>query len=65
MADISPLHKKDLKSAKNNYRPVSILSNISKLYERIMFKQMSEYFENSFSLNINVDLGKVLVLSTV
>ena len=26
-------------------RPVSILSNISKIYERIMFKQMSEYFE--------------------
>ena len=28
--------------------PVSILSNISKFYERIMFKQMSEYFKNSF-----------------
>ena len=47
-ADITPIHKKDSKSAKNNYRPVSILSNTSKLYERIMFKQMSEYFENSF-----------------
>ena len=47
-ADITSIHKKDSKSAKNNYRPVSILSNTSKLYERIMFKQMSEYFENSF-----------------
>ena len=47
-ADITPVHKKDSKSAKNNYRPVSILLNISKLYERIMFKQTSEYFENSF-----------------
>ena len=47
-ADITPVHKKDSKSAKKNYRPVSILSSISKLYERIMFKQMSEYFENSF-----------------
>ena len=47
-ANITPVHKKDSKSAKNNYRPVSILSNISKLYERIMFNQMSEYFENSF-----------------
>ena len=54
--DITPLHKKDSKSAKNNFRPVSILSNISKLYERIMSIQMSEYFESSFSLNINVDL---------
>ena len=47
-ADITPVHKKNSKSAKNNYRPVSILSDISKLHERIMFKQMSEYFENSF-----------------
>ena len=47
-ADITPLHKKDSKSEKNNCRPVSILSNISKVYERIMFKQMSEFFENSF-----------------
>ena len=47
-ADITPVHKKDSKSSKNNYRPVSILPNISKLYERTMFKQMSEYFENSF-----------------
>ena len=37
-ADITPTHKKDSKSEKNNYRPVSILSNISKVYERIMFK---------------------------
>ena len=37
-ADIVTVHKKDSKSVKNNYRPVSILSNISKLYERIMFK---------------------------
>ena len=47
-ADITTVHKKDSKSEKNNYRPVSILSNISKFYERIMFKQMSEFFESSF-----------------
>ena len=47
-ADITPVHKKDSNSEKNYYRPVSKLSNISKLYERIMFKQMSEYFEKYF-----------------
>ena len=47
-ADITPVHKKDSKSEKNNYRPVSILANTSKMYERIMFKQMSEFFESSF-----------------
>ena len=29
--------------------PVSILSNISKIYERVMFKQMPKYFEPFFS----------------
>ena len=33
----------------NNYRPVSILSNISKLYERCMHKQINEYFESVLS----------------
>ena len=46
--DITLVHKKDSKNGKNNYRPVSILSNISKLCLKIMFKQMSEYFESSF-----------------
>ena len=45
---ITAVRKKDSKNAKNNYRPVSMLSNISNLYERIMFKKMSEYFESSF-----------------
>ena len=62
-ADITPVHKKDSKSAKNNYRPVSILSHISKLYERIMFKQSQNILKILFSLNINVE--KILVLSTV
>ena len=49
LANIIPVHKKGSKSLKENYRPVSILSNISKIYERYMFRQMSEYFESLFS----------------
>ena len=44
-AIITPAHKKGTKTSKDNYRPVSILSNISKIYEKLMFKQISEYFE--------------------
>ena len=40
----SPM-KNGTKTSKDNYRPVSILSNISKIYERLMFKEISEYFE--------------------
>ena len=64
-ADITPAHKKDSKSAKNDYRPVSILSNISKLYERIMLKQMLEYFERWFFSKYQCGFRRVLVLSTI
>ena len=35
-ADIKPVFKKDSQNDKRNYRPVSILSNISKIYERLL-----------------------------
>ena len=37
-ADVTPLHKKCNKSLKENYRPVSILPILSKVFERSMFK---------------------------
>ena len=49
LADITPAFKKGSKTSKENYRPVSILSNISKIYERFLFKQISEYFEKILS----------------
>ena len=49
MANITIVYKKDTKSVKNNYRTVTVLSNISKLYNRFMFIQMLEYFESFFS----------------
>ena len=41
--------KKDSKNLKENYRPVSILSNISKSYETCLFNDLSSYFEEIFS----------------
>ena len=35
-ANIKPVFKKDSQNDKRNYRPVSILSNISKIYERLL-----------------------------
>ena len=45
-ADIVPVHKK---KSKGNYRPISILPNISKVYEKCLYDQMSEFFGNIFS----------------
>ena len=44
-ADIKPTFKKDSRNDKRNYRPVSILSNISKTYKRLLYKQLEAYFE--------------------
>ena len=35
--NITPIHKKGEKLDPNNYRPISILSNISQLYEKAMY----------------------------
>ena len=48
-ADVTPIHKKDKKDKKENYRPVSILPVLSKIFERIMFTQMSTFFEDIFN----------------
>ena len=48
-ADVIPVYKKKSKLSKENYRPISILPNISKVYERCLYDQMSKYFETRFS----------------
>ena len=48
-ADIVPVHKKKSKFSKENYRPISILPNISKVYERCLYDQISNFFEDVFS----------------
>ena len=49
LADAIPVFKKGSKNSKHNCRPISILKNISKVYERAMFKEIGEFMENFFS----------------
>ena len=48
-ADITPVFKKGERECKNDYRPVSIWSNVSKIFERIIFRQISNYMDSFFS----------------
>ena len=59
-ADVKPILKKYSRNDKRNYRPVSILYNISKIYEQLLYKQLETYFESILS-NISVDSEKDLV----
>ena len=45
-ADVTPAHKKNKACDKTNYRPVSILTNISEIYEKWLYNQLSKYFDN-------------------
>ena len=44
IAHVLPLFKKDDPSMKSNYRPVSLLSCVSKIMERVVFKHVYNYF---------------------
>ena len=52
-AEVIPIFKKDIKkdskNLRENYRPVSILSNISNIYETCFYNELSSYFEDIFS----------------
>ena len=48
-ADVKPVFKKDSRTDKKNYRPISILPNVSKIYERCINKQLEEYFQAQLS----------------
>ena len=43
---MNPIHKKDSKLIISNYRPISILSNINKILEKLMFKRLYEFLES-------------------
>ena len=45
LSRINPLHKKDSKVKISNYRPISILSNINKILEKLMFKRLYHFLE--------------------
>ena len=49
MADITPVHKKDNASNKENYRPVSILPSISKIFEKKIYEQIYNFMNNHLS----------------
>ena len=50
-AEVRPIYKKDGRTEKSNYRPISVLSNVSKIYERCLYEQMYSYFDKIFSKN--------------
>ena len=57
--EVIPIHKKGKKDKKESYSPVSIQPVLSKIFERIMFIQMSTFLK-TFLTNSNADSIKVI-----
>ena len=51
-ANVVPLHKKDSKHNRSNYRPVSLLSILGKILERIVFKHVYNHFKDNFLISM-------------
>ena len=49
LTDITPIHKKDDVTIKSNYRPISGLTAGSKIFERIIQRQIALYIETFLS----------------
>ena len=45
IANITPAHKKDEPTDKENYRPMSVLLLLSKVFEKLLYDRLSEYLE--------------------
>ena len=45
MAKIIPIFKQDDDTDANNYRPISLLSNFNRIFEKIVFKRMESFIE--------------------
>ena len=52
LADVTPFLKKKYKTFVENYRPVSVLPTVSKIFERIMQKQITVYIGKFLSVSL-------------
>ena len=55
-----PVFKKGDSSLLNNYRPISILATISKIFESVIYNQLYEYF-NSNNLLTEEQYGSIFL----
>ena len=49
LANVTPLYKKSDREDKTNYRPISVLPSLSKVYKKILYKQLTSFFETKLS----------------
>ena len=53
LSNVTPIYKKDDETSKTNYRPISVLSVIPKVFEKLKFDQLYNIFTPVFSHNMS------------
>ena len=53
IAKVVPIYKDGNKFEVENYRPISLLTSFSKIYEKLMHKRLVEFFEQNSILDEN------------
>ena len=53
VSKVIPLYKKDDKQLFSNYRPISLLPSISKIFEKVILLQLTEYLDKNNILHQN------------
>ena len=46
-ANVVPVHKKESKNSVKNYRPISLLPILGKIFQRVIFKDLFNYFHKN------------------
>ena len=49
-SEIAPVFKKGDPTSKTDYRPVSTLSNVCKIFEKLIYLQLNNYMQKKFSI---------------
>ena len=55
-ARVSPLYKNGAKNDPSNYRPISVIPTVSKIYEKIIYDQLYDYL-NTYNLLTHCQSG--------
>ena len=59
-ANINPAHKNMSSTNKQNYRPISVLRPVSKIFERLLCIELSLFMKDKFHLYYAVS-GKIII----
>ena len=74
IAKVIPIYKKENKLLMDSYRPISLLSSMSKLFEKVVYNQLFTYFQKNrllyngqygFGMNHSTELAAIELVDRI